>query len=660
MLAAGIAVSGPGASAGGERTAKLTPPTVMHIDGASVSLPASLDVLHAGDGLAADAAGDLYVGYERSDFSEHVAVLDKQGHFLRDWEVEHGLNSHLPKIAVGGPGGLVYVAPSANPETIKIFQPDGTFVRQFRAGSVETDGADIEVDSSGNVYVSSAAVTGHPERFVVRFDPAGNVTQTWNPQPGGRENVGGAIAVAPDGSIYEVGLPAANGHSTLTHLAADGPVLSRKDLDTALGAGAYLDVDFTNGHLYLSGHFSKATGNSHLHALAVLAPDETVQDQLLGEGNRVAVSGNRVWVTELSTSARARRAAASGFSIGGFDEVPVENNDKVRKWISVFEDAPCGNPAIGTEYGNIPTIIVSKPTAGCHVSFVNEGTPCNRPDTSGTAVATYVGGKLMETESDLEAHTFDARPGGVAQLSGDQLQTGPVILAWSCRDAAGQEVEHHYEWKGSIYRLGDPSGAIYDSRTGRPLANATVRIEFSSAAGGPFSAPQPLTTLPQPDRQVTGTDGRFRWDVVDGYWRLQASAVGYHPRTSKAYKVPPEVTGIRLALRPDPAQQRFLIDPAGRVGKLRIGTRASPKLRVSGLRIRVVRGRIKTISVRSKRYQTVEHVKLGSARQDFEMAYPDQALKAVRTAKKKAPVTFRVKKATFRVKGTVTAIKLGR
>jgi hypothetical protein len=659
LLGVTLAVSGSGALAQPERAAKLAPPTVMHIYGAGFSLPASLDASHAGEGLAADSAGNVYAGYERSDFSEHVAVFDSQGRFLRDWQVEHPANFHLPKVAVGGPGGLVYVAPSEDPETIKIYKPDGTFVRQFGAGSVSTDNGDIEVDASGNVYVSSAAVTGRPDRFVVRFDPAGNVTQRWVPQPGGRSNEAGAIAVAPDGSIYEVGLPEVTGHSVLTHLAADGSVLSAKDLDKALGSGEYKDVDYANGRLYLSGHFSTAAGPSHLHALAVLGPDETVQDQILGLGNQVAVSGTHVWLTALNTNPRARRAAASAFSIGGMDEVPIENNDKVGKWISTDDD-DCHNPAVGKEYGNIPVFIVSKPGPKCYAQFVNEGTPCNRPDTTGTAVATYVGGKQMETEADLEAHTFGTRPGGVAQLTGDQLQTGPVIMSWSCRDAAGQEVEHHYEWKGTIYRLGDPSGAVYDARTGKPLVAATVRIQYSATAGGPFGPPLPLTTLPQADTESTSSDGRFRWDVADGYWRLQASAVGYFPLTSKVYNVPPEVTGIRLALRPDPAQQRLLIDPRGRVGKLRLGMRASSKLRVAGLRIRVRRGHITSITVRSKRYQTAERIKLGSRRHDFERAFPAQALKAMQKAKKTAPKTFRVKKATFTVKGAVTAIKLGR
>jgi hypothetical protein len=250
--------------------------------------------------------------------------------------------------------------------------------------------------------------------------------------------------------------------------------------------------------------------------------------------------------------------------------------------------------------------------------------------------------------------------GAYIEIKGAAIQTGPVVLRWSCRDVTGQEVEQHYEWKGDVYRLGDPSGGVFDARTGRALVAATVRLEFSESSAGPFGPPPPLTTLPQDDREVTGADGRFRWDVADGYWRLKASAVGYHSLTSKAYKVPPEVTGIRLELRPDPAQQRVLIDPSGRIGKLRIGMKASAKLRVSGLRIRVVHGRIKSITVRSKRYRTSTGIKLGSTRRVFENAYPKEAAKTLGKAKKTAPKTFRVKKATFTVKGTVTAIKLGR
>src|SRR4051794_41858134 len=110
----------------------------MHIYGDTVSLPASLDAIHAGDGLAADSAGNLYVGYERSDFSEHVAVFDGQGNFVRDWEVGHPANSHVPKVAVGGPDGLVYVLVD-EPEAVKIYNPSGTFARQFAGGSIATD-----------------------------------------------------------------------------------------------------------------------------------------------------------------------------------------------------------------------------------------------------------------------------------------------------------------------------------------------------------------------------------------------------------------------------------------------------------------------------------------------------------------------------------------
>jgi len=654
LLGVTLVVSGPSASAGPDRAAKLTPPTVMHIEGAGFSLPASLGATHAGDGLAADSAGNVYAGYARSDFSEHVAVFDSQGHFLRDWQVEHGVNFHLPKIAVGGPGGLVYVAPSEDPETVKIYKPDGTFVRQFGAGSVTTDRGDIEVDATGNVYLSSGAVTGRPDRFVVRFDPAGNVTQRWVPQPGGRSNEPGAIAVAPDGSIYEVGYPTVTLPSTLTHLAADGSVLSAKDLDKALGSGEYKDVDYANGRLYLSGSFSTAAGPSHLHALAVLGPDEIVQDQILGVGNQVAISGTHVWVTDMNTNPRARRAMAPAFSIGGLDEVPLHFTSRLGKWAFGSGGKGC-SASSNTLYNAVPQVLVGTNTpTTCKITFVDEGTPCERPGARGVPVQAYLGGKVVgiPTSNDIDE--------AFLQVPASQLQTGPLIFSWSCKDAANQEVEHYYEWKANVTRLGDPSGTVFDARTGQALPSATVRIEFSATPAGPWGAPLPLTTLPEIDREVTPDTGRFAWDVADGYWRLQVSAVGYHSLTSRVYKVPPEVTGIRLDLKPDPAQQRFVIDPAGRVGKLHVGQRISGKPRVPGLRIRVAHGRIRSITVRSKRYRTMAGIKLGSVRQVFETAYGREAFGAAQKAKKAPPKTFRVKKATFTVKTKVTAIKLGR
>jgi hypothetical protein len=651
-----LVLAGPLVFAGGRAAARPAPPTVMHIyNGAGASLPTSLQAIHAGDGLAADSAGNFYVGYEGNNFFAYVAVFDSKGRFIRNWQVDSRLAGiRVPKIAVGGPDGLVYVAPRADPETIKVYRADGSFVRQFGAGSkLGTGVGDLEVDASGNVYASSAAVTGRPDRFVVRFDPAGNVTRTWVPQPGGRSNVGGGIAVAADGSIYEVGLPVASGHSTLTHLASDGAKLSAKELDKTLGTGEYKDVDYANGHLYLAGHFSTAAGVSHHHVLAVLGGDETVQDQILGEGSQVAVSGTHVWVTELVASpTNSRNAASNEFSIGGMDEVPIEYHDKMEKF-SAWAGACGHNIEGGFEYVQIPYIILgATPPAGCDVDFVNGGSPC-KPGGRAVPVQAYVGGKPVGLpQNDGYSSSIRLKP--------NQMQTGPVIFSWSCRNIAGTEVEHHYEWKGSIYRLGDPSGTVYDARSGRPLPSATVQIQFSESASGPFGAPKPLTSLPQADHELTGADGRFRWDVAEGYWRLRARAVGYHSVTGRVYKVPPEVTGIKLELRPDPAQQRFLIDPRGRVGNLRIGMRASSKLRVSGLSIRVVRGHIRAITIRSKRYRTPTGIKLGSPRRDFEAAFPREATRALQKAKTGAPKTFLVKKATFTVKGSVTAIKLGR
>ena len=91
----------------------------MHIYGGQISLPAALGAIHAGDGLAADSAGNVYVGYQGADFFAYIAVLDSKGQLLRTWQVDKRLAGiRVPKVAVGGPGNLVYVAPSADPEPV--------------------------------------------------------------------------------------------------------------------------------------------------------------------------------------------------------------------------------------------------------------------------------------------------------------------------------------------------------------------------------------------------------------------------------------------------------------------------------------------------------------------------------------------------------------
>jgi hypothetical protein len=212
-----------------------------------------------------------------------------------------------------------------------------------------------------------------------------------------------------------------------------------------------------------------------------------------------------------------------------------------------------------------------------------------------------------------------------------------------------------YEYKGDVALL-DPSGTVLDRTTGRPVTGATVRLQVSPIPGRPFGTPGVSSYAPQLNPEMTGPSGTFAWDVAPGRWRLRVTAYGYRSFVSKTYKVPPAVTHLQLKLTPDPRTQRSLIDPAGRVGAVRL--RGKPGGHVAGLRIVVAGHRIRTITVTSKRFRTALAIRLGSSEVALQRAYP-QLLKAAKKLGKKTTRLYRVKHATFTVRrGRVVAIKL--
>jgi len=133
--------------------------------------------------------------------------------------------------------------------------------------------------------------------------------------------------------------------------------------------------------------------------------------------------------------------------------------------------------------------------------------------------------------------------------------------------------------------LFDPSGVIRDQQTGAPVAGATVTL-YRVPAAVPDKPNQPgacrtvdtrgsndwetlsATTATETQRinpeldtinniiqidppinpQVTGSDGSYGWDVVEGCWYITIAAPGYQSKTSPLVGVPPAVTDLNLRL----------------------------------------------------------------------------------------------------------------
>jgi hypothetical protein len=96
----------------------------------------------------------------------------------------------------------------------------------------------------------------------------------------------------------------------------------------------------------------------------------------------------------------------------------------------------------------------------------------------------------------------------------------------------------------------DPSGTVVD-QYGDPIDGATVTLLSSANAGGPFTAVpngDSAVMTPSTNPETTPADGTFGWDVVPGYYEVQASRAGCSSATSAVYQVPPPALGIQLVL----------------------------------------------------------------------------------------------------------------
>ena len=96
------------------------------------------------------------------------------------------------------------------------------------------------------------------------------------------------------------------------------------------------------------------------------------------------------------------------------------------------------------------------------------------------------------------------------------------------------------------------SGVVSSVQTGQPIAGATVTLFRSASAGGPFAqVPNGNAIMSSENRTnpaTTDASGHYGWDVVTGFYRVQASAAGCAPLDSQAIEIPPANTDLDLAL----------------------------------------------------------------------------------------------------------------
>jgi len=102
----------------------------------------------------------------------------------------------------------------------------------------------------------------------------------------------------------------------------------------------------------------------------------------------------------------------------------------------------------------------------------------------------------------------------------------------------------------------DPAGYIYNVVTLQRISGASVWLQRSDGQGSWENVPTGQTpAIMQPDvnPQITGADGQYQWDVLEGSYRVHVEAPGYYPADSIVVIVPPPVTNLHVGLTPLPS-----------------------------------------------------------------------------------------------------------
>ena len=133
--------------------------------------------------------------------------------------------------------------------------------------------------------------------------------------------------------------------------------------------------------------------------------------------------------------------------------------------------------------------------------------------------------------------------------------TASSTVFWSIRKA---------NIKGEKYKskfVIDPSGYVYDTTTGERLDNVTVTaycIEYDESddfwnrtpSENEFGSVWNASEYNQQNPLLTNEDGKYAWDVPEGWWRVKYEKDGYETAWSSWMTVPPLQTEVNIGLKP--------------------------------------------------------------------------------------------------------------
>ena len=133
-----------------------------------------------------------------------------------------------------------------------------------------------------------------------------------------------------------------------------------------------------------------------------------------------------------------------------------------------------------------------------------------------------------------------------------------VLLKYELFDLYATAYGADYKFKWAI----DPSGYVYDGITGERLEGVTVHAYWIENTGDDpdFWEKKPgedeygvlwdSMEYSQMNPLLTDAEGRYAWDVPEGWWRVSYEKEGYESTWSEWLPVPPPQTEVNIALMP--------------------------------------------------------------------------------------------------------------
>lgn len=212
---------------------------------------------------------------------------------------------------------------------------------------------------------------------------------------------------------------------------------------------------------------------------------------------------------------------------------------------------------------------------GKEVPAINwsQETPIDTKGCKGGKVVVIVEGENAETHK-IETRESTLKEGEVGKFTGKTPILKPIhghatlkITVTGCEHVS-EEV--HVEFKCWI----DPSGKVVDgNHENAPLWEATVTLLSSETEKGTYTAVPNGSEVMSPGNRVnpdkSHENGAFGWDVLEGWYKVEATKAGCGTATTEALFVPPPKENLEIVLHCE-GEQWKLGEATGEIAQLAV------------------------------------------------------------------------------------------